>query len=320
MDESKAKIETQFKLLDLAERETEKIIARNRTGEIERHLNYVERKLETIQDMKDEVQEFMVFNEEQMENLEEWSNQLEESVLRYHVLVDKLKNEVRATMKMEEDLEKQKEEEKHEQKFQRRMEEELEIEKKKKLGIQKKSYKKRREIVREGRYRNVKLPKLIITKFEGTHIDWFCYWNQYEPEIDRSELHPVSKFNYLKELLAPKVRLLIDALTFTSEGYSRAIAILKAKFGKLSEVSAAHIQCVLSLPVITNSNRNRVHEFYEKLVISVQALETMNKLKEINGYVRLTLDKLPGIRADLVRLDHNWQEWHFAKLLDSLRR
>ena len=33
---------------------------------------------------------------------------------------------------------------------------------------------------------------------------------------------------------------------------------------------------------------------------NVQAFETMNKLKEINGYVRLTLDKLPGIRADLV--------------------
>ena len=55
-------------------------------------------------------------------------------------------------------------------------------------------------------------------------------------------------------------------------------------------------------------------------MISVQALETINKLKKINGYVRLTLDKLPGIRADLVRLDNNWQEWDFAKLVDSLRR
>ena len=54
------------------------------------------------------------------------------------------------------------------------MEEELEIEKKK-LEIQKKSY----EIVREERYKNVKLAKLIITKFEGTHIDWFRFWNQY---------------------------------------------------------------------------------------------------------------------------------------------
>ena len=36
--------------------------------------------------------------------------------------------------------------------------------------------------------------------------------------------------------------------------------------------------------------------------------------------MRLTLGKLPGIRADLVRLDDNWQDWDFEKLVDSLRR
>ena len=55
-------------------------------------------------------------------------------------------------------------------------------------------------------------------------------------------------------------------------------------------------------------------------MISVQALETMNKIKEISGSGRLTLEKLSGIRADLVRLDDNWQEWSFAKLVDSSRR
>ena len=41
MEDSKAKIETRFKLLGLAERETQKIIARNRTSDIERHLNHI---------------------------------------------------------------------------------------------------------------------------------------------------------------------------------------------------------------------------------------------------------------------------------------
>ena len=99
MEASKAKIDTQIKLLDLAERESKKIIARNRTSEIERHLNHLERKLETMQDMKYEVQEFMVSNKEQRGNLEEWSNQSEERVLRYDALVDKLKNKLRATIK-----------------------------------------------------------------------------------------------------------------------------------------------------------------------------------------------------------------------------
>ena len=130
----------------------------------------------------------------------------------------------------------------------------------------------------------------------------------------------MSKFSHLKELLIPRIRLLIDSLPFKFEGYSKAKSILFGKFGKLTEIAAAHIQCITSLPVIQNSHANRVHDFYEKLMISVQTLDTMNKLKEINEYVRLTLDKLPSIRADLVRIDEDLQEWTFPQLVDALRK
>ena len=46
----------------------------------------------------------------------------------------------------------------------------------------------------------------------------------------------------------------------------------------------------------------------------------MGKLKEINGYVRSALDKLPGIRADLVRLDIDWQECKFWQFAEALRQ
>ena len=36
--------------------------------------------------------------------------------------------------------------------------------------------------------------------------------------------------------------------------------------------------------------------------------------------MRNTLDKLPQIRSDLVRLDGEWQQWHFPKLIDALRQ
>ena len=112
------------------------------------------------------------------------------------------------------------------------------------------------------------------------------------------------------------MRALIDGLPFISEGYARAKSILLAKFGKPSGVAAAHIQCIISLPVVFNSNPNKIHEFCEKLIVSVQALDTINKLRDIKGYVRLTLDKLPGIRADLIRLVDEWQEWDFPKLVE----
>ena len=46
----------------------------------------------------------------------------------------------------------------------------------------------------------------------------------------------------------------------------------------------------------------------------------MRKFNEIKGYVRNTLDKLPGIRADLVRLDDSWQDWRFCELVEALRK
>ena len=51
----------------------------------------------------------------------------------------------------------------------------------------------------------------------------------------------------------------------------------------------------------------------------MQALDTIGKIKEMNGYVRVTLDKPQGIVADLVRNDDNWQRWKFQQLVEALR-
>ena len=86
-----------------------------------------------------------------------------------------------------------------------------------------------------------------------------------------------------KGVLFPQVRKLIDGLAFTPEGYSRAKSILVSTYGKPTVVANVHIKCITPLPIITGTQRNRVREFYEKLIGSAKALDTMNKLKDING-------------------------------------
>ena len=108
-------------------------------------------------------------------------------------------------------------------------------------------------------------------------------------------------------------------MPFNSEGYTRANNILMTKYAKPRALANAHIQCIMGLSVITETNPTRINEFYEKLVTNIQTLESMGKEKDIRGYVRLTLDKLPGIRSDLVRLDDNWQEWRFPQLVEALK-
>ena len=72
------------------------------------------------------------------------------------------------------------------------------------------------------------------------------------------------------------------------------------KNGKPSEVTIVHIQCIMLLPNITQTSFVKIHDFYEKLLTHSQVLDTMGKLKDINGYIKLIHDKLPTICAALV--------------------
>lgn len=64
--------------------------------------------------------------------------------------------------------------------------------------------------------------------------------------------------------------------------------------------------------MVFGKNLVKVCEIYEKFV---QVLEPIGKLQKNNSIVCLFVDKLPGIRAELVINDDNWQEWYFQRLV-----
>ena len=63
-----------------------------------------------------------------------------------------------------------------------------------------------------------------------------------------------------------------------------------------------------------------VEEFYKRLLYNVQSLETLGRLRDVAGNVRAVLDKLKGIKSDLVRGHERWQEWNFSQLLQAIKR
>lgn len=111
----------------------------------------------------------------------------------------------------------------------------------------------------------------------------------------------------------------IDGLPFTTEGYERAKNILVSEYGKTSEIVNAYVQNVKNLPVITGTQPANVHTFYKTLVYNVQSLETLGRLKDVSGNTRSVLDKLKGIKADLVRGHEDWQNWDFPQLIKALK-
>ena len=66
-------------------------------------------------------------------------------------------------------------------------------------------------------------------QFDGTYADLLRFWNQFEAEFNAADVPAVIKFNYLKELVIPKMR--IQGLPFTAEGYERARNILHTRHG-----------------------------------------------------------------------------------------
>ena len=263
------------------------------------------------------------------EDIAQWSQEIEQQVAQVDTQVTNI-NEHLASLKLEEGSKAQESEnelkakEREDQlrfekaQLEQKLEYERKIEETKKNYATKSSEAKASPAASEGV--RTKLPKLTITKFNGSHTDWLRFWNIYEAEIDRcSDMAAVTKFAYLKDLLEPKVRAGIDGLPFSSEGYERAKNILRNKYGKTSEIVNAYVQNIMGLPVISGANPARIHQFYEVLSFNVKALETLGKLKEVNGYVRMSINKLPGIRGDLVRTDENWQEWDFPKFVYALQ-
>ena len=78
----------------------------------------------------------------------------------------------------------------------------------------------------------VKLPKISITKFNGTPLDWVCFEGQFNAMVDSRG----TKFSHLKELVEPRIQSALDCLPFTEEGYVRTLKFLQDKYGHPSEV------------------------------------------------------------------------------------
>ena len=164
-----------------------------------------------------------------------------------------------------------------------------------------------------------KLPKLVISKYCGSYQDWPRFWGQFIETIDKTSIAPITKFTYLCELLDPKIKSVVDSLPFTPEGYNRAKVILEERFGKQSEIVKSYVKEIMDLPCIQNVNPKKIAEFSERLSQCVQALQTMNKISQVDGNVAMTLDKLPAIRGDLVRTDPDGEKWNFAQLSEAIR-
>ena len=305
MEATQANLDIKVTQLKMSIGKTNTIVEAGKAEAIERHLSTLRSLTTEINRMRLEVEATKLAAKEEIADIEAWNSGIDAQLEKADYEVDKMRTWVDDRKREAEAVVKQEELKFHKAKIQMQAE------------IQATAHPQ--ETMTTPSDIQAKLPKLTITKFDGTYKDWPRFWGQFTETIDKTSVPPITKFSYLRELLDFKVKRTIEALPFTAEGYNRAKSILNERFGKESEIVKAYIKEILDLPSISSANPRKIGEFSEKLTYCVQALQTLNKLEQVNGAASMTLDKLPAIRGDLVRIDPSWESWDLAKLSEAVR-
>ena len=167
---------------------------------------------------------------------------------------------------------------------------------------------------------STKLPKLKITPFKGTVVDWIRFENIFLTQIDKQPISDEQKFGYLLELVIPKVRDRLANLKPSTEGYETAWKRLKSEYGQTKQVINAHVEEIIGLPAVKGTNYAKIHEFYEKLSKSFDALQSLGEDGLLKAITMTVLNKLPSVKPDLVRIDDKWEDWGMNDLLDNLQK
>ena len=305
MEATQANLDIKVTQLKMSIGKTNTIVEAGRAEAIDRHLSTLRSLTTEINRMRLEVEATKLAAKEEIADIEAWNSGIDAQLEKADYEVDKMRTWVDDRKREAEAVVKQEELKFHKAKIQMQAE------------IQATAHPQ--EAMTTPSDIQAKLPKLTITKFDGTYKDWPRFWGQFTETIDKTSVPPITKFSYLRELLDFKVKRTIEALPFTAEGYNRAKSILNERFGKESEIVKAYIKEILDLPSISSANPRKIGEFSEKLTYCVQALQTLNKLEQVNGAASMSLDKLPAIRGDLVRIDPSWESWDLAKLSEAVR-
>ena len=247
---------------ELAEKVLHGLLATNKTSELKQHFNNIEVISGTVQELKYKIQELMVSHNENMGKIDDFLENLDRDVAKFADILTRLDEAMQQIVDGENMKGKFRANEKEGEKF--RLYEETEMRIQLKIDFENKEEKKLLQIDNPVKK---KLPEFVISKFESTALYWFRFWNQFESEVDKQDISPVTECSYLTEFSFPQVRKPTVGLPFTSEGYFMAQIVLLAKFGKPRVVASALFKCVTLLLVVSVTHPNRIHDFLKNYMV-----------------------------------------------------
>ena len=249
-----AKLNTKLALLDLTRGKTNGIVSTGIVEKICRQKEALQAVVDSTEELKREVEEAKLEKGESLDKVKEWGQEIKERIDIVDNEIKVLETHMKSAIAEAENTERT-ERELRENLLAREREEQLKFERKQLEQKEEFSSKLKNSTQNFPSHsysskQSVKLPKLVITKYNGALENWLSFWNKFEAEINKADLPAVTKFAYLKELVEPHAKRGIDGLPFSAEGYERAKNIIKANHGKTSKIINAYVKNILALPTI----------------------------------------------------------------------
>ena len=193
MDAKLKKLNAKLALLDLTRGKTDGIVGTGIVEKIRRQKEALQAIVGSTEELKREVEEAKLENGESQEKVKEWGQEIEERIDIVDNEIKVLETRVKSAIAEAENAER----EKQENLLAREREEQLQFERKQ--LEQKEEFKLKnstQNLPSHPSKQSVKLPKLVITKYNGALENWLSFWNKFEAEIDKADLPAVTKFAY----------------------------------------------------------------------------------------------------------------------------
>ena len=172
---------------------------------------------------------------------------------------------------------------------------------------------------------SVKLPKLIIDKYNGDVSKWQEFWSQYETAIHTNDaLCKREKFTYLKTYLTGPAAKAVAGLMLTDGNYDSAITLLQSRFGRKDLVISAHMSRLLNLtPVKKSSDVHALRQLYDECEIQIRSLESLGVVSDTYGSLLCPI--LMKMIPDDIALEYSRQrgsddEWKVAEIVKFLQK
>ena len=117
LEQTKIYIENNIKMLRLVERESKRLLARNKYSKLEKCTTNIETKMETLQDLKYKVQEIMTEKNEEASDIDAYVEQLEERISQFDAVISSLERAIQLLADCEEAKSRRREDQEQEVEF-----------------------------------------------------------------------------------------------------------------------------------------------------------------------------------------------------------